>query len=175
MAGKKSLFAAYVPVTTVSKREKITLFLVYAKEVAPDAFVSYEEITQRIYGGAKAPGAKSLEVQGVKNTMSSVRRSLMAEPYLCGLATDPIYGARATTGDGDLLETQMVRASRGLKSAQSMFTGTADLIDPRKIPNTPRYKELKTWFNQSVQPVVKAISSTDFAAKLLPPKRDPEK
>jgi len=174
MAGKKSPFASYIPVTGVSQRAQIVAFLVYARENCPNEFISYAEITQRIKGYPKAPNPKSLEVDSVRGAMSSVRETLM-DHHGCGLESDPIYGVRATTDTGDLLKTQMVRVARRFKGQQAMFTRTADLIDPRKIPNTPEFKELKAWFNQSVQPVVKAISSTDFAAKLLPPKRDPEK
>jgi len=174
MAGKKSPFASYVPVTGVSQKVQIMTFLLYAREHAPSQFVSYAEVTQRIKGYPKAPNPKSLEVDSVRGAMSAVRVALMEE-HQCGLDTDPIYGVRATTDTGDLLKTQMVKVARRFKGQQAMFTKTADLIDPRKIPNTPEYKELKAWFNTSVQPVVKAISATDFAAKLLPPKRDGEK
>jgi len=173
MAGKKSPFARYIPVLGVSQKAQIVSFLLYAREHAPNVFVSHAEVTQRIKGYPKAPNPKSLEVDSVRGAMSGVRNALM-EDHQCGLDTDPIYGVRATTDTADLLKTQMVKVARRFKGQQAMFTRTADLIDPRKIPNTPEYKGLKTWFNTSVQPVVKAISSTDFAAKLLPPKREEE-
>lgn len=98
---------------------------------------------------------------------SGVRHILMKD-HGCGLKTDPVLGMRATVDDNDLLATQMVSVSKRLRSTQQMFTATSDLIDDNKLTSGA----LKSWYKANVVPVVRAINTTDFTTKLLPPKKD---
>lgn len=171
MRSKKPDFSAYVSKERESLRRDVARFLLWARDKHPNVFISYGEVCQRVHGYARSPGLRSKEVEAIRNVSASVRRILMTE-HNCGLQTDAALGMRATTDDKDLLTTQMVKVAKRLRNTQQMFTATADLIDVNKIENTPENRPHIEWYRKSVAPVVKAITTTDFTAKLLPPKRD---
>lgn len=166
-------FSGFKPDPEVSVRQEVARFMWYARKVAPGVFVSYPEIAQRVYGRSKPFRIDSHEVKTIRSTLSYVRNQLMTE-HGCGLTTDPIAGMRATANDGDLLREQVVKTATRLRSAANMHARTSDLVDIQNVPNTPEFAALKSWHKTANMPVVKAIMSTDFATKLLPPKRDGE-
>jgi len=158
-----------------SMRRDVTRFLMYAREHAPGAFISYPEVVQRISGYPRPPRIDSHEVKAVRSVVSAVRKALMEE-HGCGLVTHPLAGIRATKDAADLAATQLVKAGIRLGSAQAMFVLTHGLVDQKEIPSTtPELRTLKTWVRTSATAVVKAIVTTDFAAKLLPPKKEEDK
>jgi hypothetical protein len=164
-------FSNYKHEPRASLRHDVVRFIVYARKHAPGAFISYPELVQRVSGYPRPPRIDSHEVEAIRRNISNVRKTLMNE-HGCGLLTDPLMGIRATVDSGDLLASQMVKSATRLRSAQDMFTRTSHLIDPQLIPNTPEFQALKAWHKTSVLPVVKAIAATDFASKLLPPKKE---
>jgi len=158
----------------VSLRVDVARFMMYARKHAPGLFFSYPEIVQRINNYSKLPRIDSHEVESVRKNLSGVRKILLSQEGddSCTLITHPVMGMRASVGSSDVLATQMRKVAVRLGSAQAAFTLTNDLIDPREIPNTPEFAELKAWHRNSIMPVAKAISATDFATKLLPPKKE---
>lgn len=166
-------FSKYNSQPRVSLRKDVARFLAYGREHAPGVFFTYPEVVQRVAGYKSRPSIKSKEVEAVRGTIGEVRRILMEE-HGCGVITDPLAGVRATVDDADLLSSQMVKSATRLRSAQDMFVRTSQLVDVNKVPNTAELTPLKNWFKGAVTSVVKSIGSTDFAAKLLPPKRDAE-
>ncbi len=156
----------------VSLRHDVMRFLLYARKHAPGVYFSYPEIVQRVNNYSKMPRIDSHETEAVRRNISGIRKMLLDQDDSCTLITHPILGMRATVGDGDVLATQMPKVAIRLRSAQDAFTRTSNLIDPRLIPDTPEFRVLKPWFKTGVLPVVKAIATTDFSAKLLPPKKE---
>lgn len=171
MRHKKPDFSGYVNPGRMSLRQDIVKFLLWARNKHPNIFVSYGEVCQRVHGYARSPGLRSKEVEAVRNSSAAVRKILMTE-HGCGLQTDAALGMRATTDDADLLTTQMVKVARRLRTTQKMFTATSDLIDVSKVANTAENRPFTDWYKKSIVPVVRAITSTDFTAKLLPPKHE---
>jgi len=167
-------FSNYKHEPRVSLRHDVARFIVYARKHAPGAFISYPEVVQRVNNYPRPPRIDSHEAEAIRRNISAVRKTLMDEEG-CGLLTDPLMGIRATVDAVDLASTQLIKAGIRLRSAQDMFVRTNDLVDPREIPNTPEFHALKTWVKTSVAAVVKAISATDFATKLLPPKKEEDK
>lgn len=171
MRQRKPDFSSYKPGPRESIRRDAANFLVWARDKHPGVFISYGEICQRIGGHKKKPGTKNYEVIALRAAASPIRKLLMAE-HGCGLKVDSTLGMRATTDDADLLKTQMVGAAARLRSSQRMFTATSDLIDIDRVASTAENKPYADWYKKSVLPVVKSIATTDFTAKLLPPKRE---
>jgi len=171
---KKPDFSEYEIAGRVSLQQDMVRFALWAKEKHPGIFVSYREVCQRINGYQRLPGPKDKQVEAVRRATSRVRR-LLIEQHGCTLITDPVLGMRASVNSAEVLEDPLVRAAGRLRSAQEMFRLTADLVDTKEVPNTPEYKPLKEWYSASVIPVVKSITTTDFAKKLLPPKREEPK
>lgn len=166
---KQPDFSGYQNPNRVSVRRDVVAFLVWARDKHPGVFVSYAEITQRINGFQKRPNSNNGEVLAVRRASTGIRTILLAE-HGCGLVTDPALGMRATVDDTDLAATQMVKVAGRLRSAQRTFTATSDQIDARKIQDDT----LRKWYTSGIVPVAKAIAATDFATRLLPPKKDEE-
>lgn len=161
----------YVSPTKAGLSARLAHFLDWAAKNAPGQYIAYNVLTKTVHKLDRLPNMESDLVRTVRGNMTSTRAKLV-KLYSRDLDSLPGIGVRATCDDADTLSVSLPKKMRRFTAAKRSLKSTVDLIDPRKIPNTPEMKPLKEWLNRSVSEVMKLISSPDFEQKCLPPSSD---
>lgn len=148
--------------------QRVAFFLNWSAANYPNEFVPHQMIWRAITGLKRTPIQSSPDALRVKNMMGRVR-VILQKDYARDLYTQPFAGVRATVDDADALQSTLPRRMRRLRSAREAVTRTAELIDVKKLPNTPQMTPWKRWFATSVQDVLGLLNSDNFTRGLLPP------
>lgn len=153
---------------TLTMPQRVAFFINWAAQHYPNEFVPHQFIYRACTGLKRTPHQTSPDTVRIKNMMGRVRLILQKD-YARDLCSQPFAGVRATVDDADALQSTLPRRMRRLRAAREAVTRTAELIDPKKLPNTPQMTPWKRWFSTSVQDVLGLLNSDNFTRGLLPP------
>lgn len=162
-----------------SIRGRIAEFLHWAMKKYPYQILTYEEVTQAIFGLGRAPQAGSKHVKSVRGQMSSSGKLLM-EKYKTSLVTLRGVGVRAAVDDADILRESVTKDAERHRQTAAKLMKTAGLVSPealqqqlKELKGDPKLKEelmeLGKWFNESLSKYVKSLEKPLAATALLPP------
>lgn len=175
---KKLQLASFTP-EEKSIRGRIAEFLHWAMQKYPYQIVTYEEVTQAIFGLGRSPQAGSKNVKSVRGQMSSAAQMLM-EQYKTSLITLRGVGVRAGVDDTDILRESVTKDAERHRQTAEKLKKTAGLVSPealeqqlKTLKGDPKLKnelvELGRWFNESLNKYVKSLEKPQAATALLPP------
>lgn len=148
--------------------QRVAFFLDWCAKHYPHEYVAPALIWRAVTNLKRTPTHASPDAQRIKNMMGRVR-AILQKDYARDLFGQPFVGVRATVDDADALQSTLPRRMRRLRAAREAVTRTAELIDPKKLPNTPQMTPWKRWFSTSVQDVLGLLNSDNFSRGLLPP------
>lgn len=164
--------------TATSICGKTAEFLMWARERYPYQTLTYEEITQAIFGLGRVPDVRSKHVKSVRGQMSSTGAKLINDHHTT-LISERGVGARAAVDDADILSESIPKAVERHRQTADALQRTADQVDPAKLkkqlaglPESPEKEELLNlakWFNEDLVKYVKKLKQPQQTAALLPP------
>jgi hypothetical protein len=162
-----------------SIRGRVAEFLHWAMKKYPYQILTYEEVTQAIFGLGRAPQVGSKHVKSVRGGISSAAKLLM-EKYKTSLVTLRGVGVRAAVDDTDILRESVTKDAERHRQTAAKLMKTAGLVSPealqrqlKELKGDPKMKEevleLSKWFNESLSKYVKSLEKPQATTALLPP------
>ena len=154
-------------------------FLDYCAQKYPHSLITYEEITQAIYGLGRLPMSQSQNVKSVRGQMSSAGKRLMRD-YNRTLVTERGVGARASVDNADKLRESVTKAAERHKRSADHLQSVCSMVDPKslekeikELKGDPVLKEemleLSRWLTDSMGKYLKSLDRPAIASALLPP------
>lgn len=164
--------------TAGSIRGKIAELLIWAADNYPGEILTYEEITQVIYGLSKVPFSNSQQVLNTRGRMADVR-DLLRKKYNRDLLNALGVGARASTDSADVLLISMPKAAATYERAAAKLEETASLINNAEVTQIieqltdPVLREelviTQQWYTEKMLKAIKQLRQKGGVKALMPP------
>lgn len=146
-------------------------FLHWLCQKRPEVFVAPNIAVKAIMGYGHTPRLKSDEVDKLRSKYGTIRKVLRAK-YNRDLIVEAGAGIRASVDDADVLVSSLPKFVKKLDSARSAVIQADNLIDMKKVPNTPELAAHRAWHDKQVKPLNKLLISPAFEAMLMLPSGD---
>ena len=143
-------------------------FLNWLCQKRPEIFVAPNIAVKAIMGYGHTPRLKSDEVDKLRTKYGTIRKILRAK-YNRDLIVEAGAGIRASVDDADVLVSSLPKFVKKLDSARSAVVQVDNLIDMKKVPNTPELAAHRAMHEKQVKPLVKLLISPAFEAMLQLP------
>jgi hypothetical protein len=161
-----------------SIRGRIVEFMLHCADNYPHSIITYEEITQAIFGLGRVPDSRSKHVKSVRGQMSSAGKRLL-ELHDKTLITCRGVGARASVDNVDKLEQSLPKEAENFRRASAKLAKVSESIDELKLDKEisavidPAHREeleiVAGWWKELQQKIVKGLKKPATAKALLPP------
>jgi hypothetical protein len=148
---------------------RIASFLDWWATRHPYDFAAYNEICKAVQGYERLPRLDTEEVEQIRGTVGRAE-PILHQKYQRALVRNRGLGARATVDDVDVIRNKQGARAKRVERSIVALAHTDELIDTRRIPDSPQNRELKQWYARDVKSILKQVSGPEFLAKMLPPK-----
>jgi hypothetical protein len=161
-----------------SIRGRVTEFLLWCADHYPHCIVTYEEITQAIFGLGRVPDSRSKHVKSVRGQMSSCGKLLLGV-HSKTLITCRGVGARASVDHSDKARESLPDAAKNYQRAAEKLRKVAESIDQlelaaelKELVDPQLRQELSDvadWHKELINKVIKNLKKPTHVQALLPP------
>lgn len=161
-----------------SIRGRVTEFLLWCAERYPRCTITYEEITQAIFGLGRVPDPRSKNVKSVRGQMSSAGKLLLGQ-HAKTLITERGVGARASVDESDKARESLPGSVKNYQQAADKLKKVAESIDQLELSREikalvdPQLRQelsdVAEWHRELINKVIKNLNRPSTVKALLPP------